>query len=55
MLSESPETIRKVMSIIGEDTREFVIREACDLMGSALADGEVIPLADEKLKAIRGG
>jgi hypothetical protein len=55
MLSEAPETIRKVMSIIGEDKVALVFKDACDRVKRAQAEGEVIPLADEKLKAIKGG
>jgi hypothetical protein len=55
MLGESSEIIRKTMSIIGQDKVELVFKEACDLIERVLAEGEVIPLADEKLKAIKGG
>jgi hypothetical protein len=55
MLSESPETIRKVMSIIGKDKVELVFQDACDRVKRAKAEGEIIPLVDEKLKAIKGG
>ncbi len=54
MLSELPETIRKTMAIIEQDKKETVFKEACLLMKSAQAEGEIIPLADEKLRAIRG-
>lgn len=53
ILSESPETIRKIMPMIGEDNTE-IIKVACDLMKSALAEDADIPLANEKLKAITG-
>jgi hypothetical protein len=54
MLSESPEIIEKIMCMVDEDKREPVAKEACGLLKSALAQGKVMPLAEEKLKAING-
>jgi hypothetical protein len=54
MLSESPETIWKAMSIMNENTVDLVVADARDRVRRAQAEGEVIPLADEKLKAIKG-
>ena len=53
MLSESPETIRIAMSLISDDEKPSVVKEACDLLERALAEGADILLADEKLKAIK--
>ncbi|MBT3306857.1 MAG: hypothetical protein HN377_10295 [Alphaproteobacteria bacterium] len=54
LLSESPETIRKTMSMIGEDKKPFIVIEACDLLRTALAEDADIVLVAEKFKAITG-
>lgn len=45
MLSESPETIRIAMSLIGDDKKPLVVKEACNLLERALAEGADILLA----------
>lgn len=54
MLSEPPETIRKVMSLFEGEKRATIVREASGLLESVIAEGADISLADEKLRAVRG-
>ena len=54
LLSESPETTRLVMQMMKGKNKKRIINAACDLLESVLAEGADIPLANEKLKAIRG-
>ena len=54
LLSESPETIRKSLSVIDGDRRASVVKAARELLESTLEGGAEISQADEKLKAIIG-
>lgn len=52
LLSESPDTIRKVMKILNDDVRN-VIRQGCvQLLYEAKASGTIIPQLDEKLNVL---
>ena len=54
LLTEDPETIRVVMSVIGnsEEAQDLLRREARKLIEVVEAGGETIPKAEEKLEAL---
>lgn len=54
ILSEDPETIALVLSVMSEDGRAVVELEALTMMKEALSDGYIDPQFEEKISALEG-
>ncbi len=54
ILSEDPETIALVMSVMSDDARAVVEVEALTMIKEAIDAGYVDPLAEEKIYSLRG-
>ena len=54
ILSEDPETIALVLSVMSEDVRALVELEALTMMKEALSEGYIDPQLEEKISALEG-